>query len=257
MSEDDVQDRDGEGADPEEQPGTEPPKGLASQGLAISSARYSRFVGLAFVVVAIIAGINAITADPGQVLGNGSTGVGGPLPEFAVPLAVGDLEGDANIAQDDCEIGRNPCPDDRIRESACEIEPSPDLIRVCDLFDKPLAISFWFTRGADCLPAQFEFDQIAKQFGDRVNFLSINVRDDRDEVRRIVNEQKLEVPVGHDADGAVSNIYLVSGCPAVALAYPGGILYKGLLGNDIEKPNLISEIEALLKASAARDRTDR
>ena len=27
-----------------------------------------------------------------------------------------------------------------------------EVIRVCDLFDKPLVISFWFTRGADCLP---------------------------------------------------------------------------------------------------------
>ena len=29
-----------------------------------------------------------------------------------------------------------------------------DAIRVCDLFDRPLVISFWFTRGGDCLPTQ-------------------------------------------------------------------------------------------------------
>ena len=33
-----------------------------------------------------------------------------PLPEFAVPLAASGLEGDANVAQDDCETSQLPCP---------------------------------------------------------------------------------------------------------------------------------------------------
>ena len=43
---------------------------------------------------------------------------------------------------------------------ACEIE-QPGAIRICDLFDKPLAISFWFTRGGDCTPTQDAFDRVA------------------------------------------------------------------------------------------------
>lgn len=238
--------------DPEQGSANKPPIGLGTRGTIVSTAKYSRFVGIAFVVVAIIAGINAITADPGEVLGTAETGEGGPLPEFAVPLAVGELEGDANIAQDDCEIGRNPCPEDRVRKPACEIDPSPDLIRVCDLFDKPLLISFWFTRGADCLPAQRSIERLADKFDGRVNFLSINVRDDRERVREIVREESFDIPVGYDADGALSNIYLVSGCPAVALAYPGGILHKGLLGDAVTPANLEREIRGLIEESRAR-----
>ena len=58
------------------------------------------------------------------------------------------------------------------------------MIRVCDLFDRPLVISFWFTRGGDCLPSQDSFNEVAERYGDEVNFLSINVRDEREEVRR-------------------------------------------------------------------------
>ena len=69
---------------------------------------------------------------------------------------------------------RIPCPDDERRTPACEIEPE-GAIRVCDLFDRPLVISFWFTRGGDCLPSQDVVDDVSRRYGDRVNFLSVNV----------------------------------------------------------------------------------
>ena len=70
---------------------------------------------------------------------------GEPLPQFAVPELLGATEGDANVFQDDCETGANPCPADDRRTPACQVD-LPEVIRVCDLFDKPLVISFWFTR---------------------------------------------------------------------------------------------------------------
>ena len=58
-------------------------------------------------------------------------------------------------------------------------------IRVCDLFDKPLVISFWFTprRRLPAEPGRASTRSPAR-YGDQVNFLSINVRDEREEVRR-------------------------------------------------------------------------
>ena len=38
------------------------------------------------------------------------------------------------------------------------------MIRVCDLFDRPLVISFWFTGGGDCLPTQDVVDAVAGAF---------------------------------------------------------------------------------------------
>ena len=142
-----------------------------------------------------------------------------------MPDARAGVDADANVAQDDCESSRNPCPEDQRRTPACEIQ-APGAIRVCDLFDKPLAISFWFTRGGDCIPSQDAFDQVASRFAGRVNFLSINVRDDPETVAGIVRDRGWDVPVGIDRDGAVSNLYRVGVCPTIFLAYPGGILYE-------------------------------
>ena len=60
----------------------------------------------------------------------------------------GQLEGDANVAQDDCETSQLPCPADARRTPACRIGTA-GAIRVCDLFDRPLVISFWFTKGGE------------------------------------------------------------------------------------------------------------
>ena len=132
------------------------------------------------------------------------------------------------------------------------------MVRVCDFFDRPLVISFWFTRGGDCLPSQDSFDQVAERYGDDVNFLSINVRDEREEVREIVRERGWRMPVGYDADGAVANLYRVGGCPTAALAYPGGILAGGVVGEKNFTPAALGmRVDELIAESRRREATDR
>src|SRR5215213_4975976 len=184
------------------------------------SARYSTLVGIAFMGLIVVAAINAARTGEGTILGTEEV-LGEPVAEFAVPDIRGPLDGDANVSQDDCETSANPCPAEDAREPACEIDPA-GAIRVCDLFDRPLAISFWFTRGGDCTPTQDAFDEVAGHFGDRVNFLSVNVRDDPGSVADIVRQHGWTVPVALDRDGAVSNLYRVGVCPTIVLAYPGG-----------------------------------
>lgn len=184
------------------------------------SRRYSIVVGVAFVALIAFAALNTIRTNEAGILGAGGDR-GMALAQFAVPEARSSLVGDANIAQDDCASSAIPCPADDRRTPACEVR-GRDVIRVCDLFDKPLVISFWFTKGGDCLPTQDVVDRVAKRFRGRVNFLSINVRDDRDTVRQLIRQRGWTIPVGEDADGAVSNIYRVGVCPTVAFAYPEG-----------------------------------
>ena len=59
-----------------------------------------------------------------------------------------------------------------------------------------------------------------------MNFLSLDVRDDRDTVRDLIRERGWRMPVGYDRDGAVSDLYRVGGCPTFAYAYPGGTLQE-------------------------------
>ena len=57
-----------------------------------------------------------------------------------------------------------------------------------------------------------------------MNFLSLDVRDDRGTVRELVRRHRWRMPVGYDRDGAVAALYRVGGCPTFAYAYPGGTL---------------------------------
>lgn len=212
-------------------------------------------MGLAFLAIAMVAVVNAIRTDEGGIAGaDREADRGVPVPEFAVPDARGELSGDANIAEDDCESSRNPCPSDQVRVPACRIE-AEGAIRVCDLFDRPLAISFWFTRGGDCLPTQQAFAEVARSRAKEVNFLSLNVLDDRDEVGAIASERGWELPVGHDADGAVSNLFGIGVCPSIVLAYPGGIIHAvEIKPGNFDVGEIERMVDELVAASAERDR---
>jgi thiol-disulfide isomerase/thioredoxin len=233
--------------------------------------RYSTIVGIAFLVLIIVATLNAIRTQSGGTLGISGNDRGMPLSEFAVPNALtGPLDRDANIAQDNCATAQNPCPADASRASACEIPlPRSEAFRVCDFFNRPFVLSFWFTRGADCLPTQDALDDIAPHYRGRVNFLTIDVRDDPAEVRSIAQQHGWSIPVGYDRDGAVSDLYRVGGCPTVAFAFPGGILAFAKAGvdelsrprdeNDLKalRTGLRADVERLLRRTHAREKADR
>ena len=219
-------------------------------------ARYSRFVGLAFLALVVFAALNTLRTEEGSVLGTEEVR-GEALAEFAVPDIGGSLDADANVAQDDCEIAQNPCPEGRERVPACRIE-GQDAIRVCDLFDRPLVISFWFTTPEGCPPTQDAVDRLARRYRGRVNFLSIAVRGERAEIERIVAQRGWTLPVGWDRDGAVSNIYRVGVCPTAALAYPGGLLHHAVTGAEaLSVEALDAAVRRLLRESRDRARTDR
>ena len=232
-----------------------PPSGFASRG-GRAPSRYSIAVGIAFIALIVIAIVSATGSDRAGPLGADPTEEGSALPEFAIPEAVGGPAGDANVYQDDCASSETPCPEDDARTPACQVELE-GVLRVCDSFDRPLVISFWFTRFADCLPAQDELDDLYRRYRDRVNFLSVNVADDLEKVSRLVTEHGWQMQVGYDSQGDVAELYHVGVCPTVVLAYPGGILAGALIGNEATGEPLEAEIEELLSESRARARADR
>lgn len=215
--------------------------------------RYSIAAGLLLAAVIAI----ALFSD----LGNGGDGILGiderphrwPLPEFAVPVATSDREGDANIAQDDCAVSRVPCPEEARRTPACQVA-GDDAIRVCDLFERPSVIGFWFSKGGDsCVDQQDVVDRVYARYRDEVNFLSLNVRDDRDSVRELVRQRRWRMPVGYDRDGAVAGLYRVGICPTFAYVYPGGTLQSAGVG-ELTEAELGERIEALLGATRKAER---
>lgn len=222
-----------------------------------AASRYSLWVGVAFAVLIGIATLHTLRSNDGGLLGAEEADAGEPLPEFAVPELLRGDDKDANIFQDDCETSANPCPEKERRTPACEVE-LPNVINVCDLLDRPLVVSFWFSTPAECPPTQDGLDAAARRFGDRVNFLSIAVRGEQDELREIVADRGWTVPVGWDRDGAVSNLYRVGVCPTVAFVLPGGVLREARIGaGELEEERLDASIESLIAEADRREREDR
>jgi len=211
--------------------------------------RYSLVVGVLFVVVIAIAVVNTLGQKDEGTLGLDQLEARWALPEFAVPRAAGRLEGDANLAQDDCETSQTPCPASARREPACRID-TPGAIRVCDFFGRPLVLSFWFSQGGNCVAQQDVVSRVYERYRGRVGFLSVNVRDGRDSVRKTIRRRGWRMPVGYDRDGAVAALYRVGGCPTFAYAYPGGTLQDASIG-ELTAPQLESHLNALLRATRA------
>ena len=68
-----------------------------------------------------------------------------------------------NIAQDDCESPRSPA-----RRTAGASPPArfhvAGAIRVCDLFYRPLVLSFWFTKSGDCVAQQNAVNAVYERY---------------------------------------------------------------------------------------------
>jgi len=214
--------------------------------------RYSIVVGLLFLAVIVVATVNTIEGGgPGKTLGLDELPPRWPLPEFAVPAGAGQLEGDANVAQDDCETSTIPCPEGSQRTPACRID-TPEAIRVCDLFDRPLVISFWFSKGDGCVVQQDLVERVFRRYRGQVNFLSLDIRDDRDTLRDLIRQRGWTMPVGYDHDGAVGSLYGVGGCPTFAYVYPGGTLQSDSVG-ELSDRELSERVDRLLAATATAE----
>ncbi len=149
---------------------------------------------------------------------------GDRLPDFAVPLATSDLEGDANVCQ------REPCPEGAGPRPACELR-SDEVLNVCLLRRDPLVLTFIFDRGADCYP---QVDRTERVMDDArgVQFATVFFTDkERSEVRALVEARGWRQPVAVDEDGAVANLYGVGGCPTTVFARAGGRVAATELGN--------------------------
>ena len=189
---------------------------------------YMAVVGVIFLIVVLVALFNMLKTTESGTVGIGDVGVGDKAAPVAVPIATSELEGDANVDPD----------------AACDVEGS-DVLRICDYFDRPLIMSFWFTKGASsCVEQQDVFDQVARKFSDRAGFVSINVRDDRERVRELIEENDWQVTVGHDQDGAVSNMYRVGGCPTILFFRRGGVLEEAAIGDTTEE-DLSTQVRSL------------
>jgi hypothetical protein len=179
--------------------------------------------------IAIAAGVAIlayITWNTLSTPATSSTGLsaGTHLPPFAAPLATSDLEGDANVARHANQGAAGAKP-------ACAVTDSRAL-NSCTLVRRgPVVLAFYTDGAGRCTKTLDAMGEIAPRHPD-VGFAAVAIRGNRDDVRTTVREHDWDFPVAQDRDGAVANIYGIAVCPAVVLAYRGGVVLRTALGSD-------------------------
>lgn len=180
-------------------------------------------------------------------LPNSGTGLRGlrpgvPIPDFAAPLATGNLEGDANVCQ---RKGR--CAKQAGRIPACEVR-SAQVFNVCEARRRPLVLSFVFDKGADCTPQVDRVERMRREFPG-VGFAVVFFSDkELAEVGEIVRRRGWTMPVAHTRDAAVVNLYRVGGCPTTTFVRRGGRVLETVLG-PITEDGLRARARRLLRTA--------
>jgi hypothetical protein len=218
-----------------------PPAGTAgaSQHTA-PSPRYGRYAGLLALLVLVLITINTLVTRP-----NGSTGIepGHRLAPFAVPLALGNLKGAADVATagDQGAAGRVP---------ACE-ERGPQILNICQLYEQGPVVLALFVDGGSCPAVLSDLQALAPSFTG-VRFAAVAIKGNRAQLRRLIASRRLSLPVGIDSDGALVALYKLASCPQVTFAYPGGVVQSRALLSRPSFATLRARVSQLVVASRAR-----
>lgn len=182
-------------------------------------------LGVAVVLILAYITLNTIRTD---APGSRGPEVGGKLPPFAAPLAIGGPDADAQV---------DP-------EKACGVR-GRGILNVCELGEKgPLVLAFLATKGEQCAAEVDRLDRL-REASPEVQFAAVAIRGERAELKALIRRRGWELPVAWDRDGAISNVYGVAICPTVAFARRGGVIESTALG-------AVSEAELARRVAALR-----
>ena len=206
----------------------------------MSRPRYARYAGLIGLLIAALVVVNTLL-----VRSDGAAGIapGKMLAPFAVPLALGSLQGDANIATHAHEGSAGNVP-------ACSVR-GMRVLNLCQLYERGPVVLALFVDGGGCPRILGEMQALLKSFPG-VGFAAVAIEGQRGQLRRLVRARRLTLPVGIDEDGAVASIYKVFSCPQVNFAYPGGVVQSKALLRTPSLAELRARVGQLAAASRAR-----
>ena len=109
-------------------------------------------------------------------------------------------------------------------------------------------LDFWATWCGPCIAAMPEVNAAAEKFADRgVARYFVNLQEDAETIRAFLKEQKLDVPVALDSEGAVAAEYGVTGIPQTVIVGKDGKVQVVHVGfSDNLQTELTAELEDLL-----------
>jgi hypothetical protein len=202
--------------------------------------RYGWFVALAVFALIVYVSLNTLRSD--HVSSRGPK-AGSHVPPFAAPLALGDLDGDVNVARKagEGEAGDRP---------ACSVR-GPQILNSCQLAERgPFVLAVLATRGTKCT-GQLDVLERARAAHPDVQFAAVAIRGDRGDLRTLVRSHGWRFPVAYDHDGILANLLGVAACPLLAYALPGGVVRESTVG-EVRASDLDRRLTALERAARAK-----
>ena len=107
-------------------------------------------------------------------------------------------------------------------------------VRMLDFKGKPIVVNFWATWCGPCRVELPAFEELYKEYGDRVQFMMVNLTDGKDEVKdtvqNFVNKGKYTFPVFFDLNQAAYNTYNLFQIPRTLFVDKNGNLVYSHLG---------------------------
>jgi hypothetical protein len=199
-------------------------------------ARYGWFVAAAAFALIVYVSLNTLRSD--------HTSSRGPkpnsrVPPFAAPLALGDVDGDVNVARKagEGDAGNRP---------ACSVR-GPGILNSCQLAERgPFVLAFLATRGTKCM-RQLDVLERARAAHPDVQIAAVAIRGDRGDLRALVRSHGWRFPVAYDHDGILANLLGVAVCPLIVYALPGGVVRESTVG-EIDGRALDRRLDALERA---------
>jgi hypothetical protein len=202
--------------------------------------RASRFVGVVALVVAVVAIALVFLHGPSGVRGPGP---GTAMPPFAVPLALGEVNGDANVATAAGQGAAGSRP-------ACAVR-GPGILNICQLYEQRPVVLALFVPAGSCAHVLGDLQRVQASFPE-VAFAAVAIKGERAPVRRLIAANRLTLPVGLDRDGTLASLYQVVTCAQVDFAYPGGVIQSRPLLTRPPPATLHARIGQLVAAAEAR-----
>ncbi len=205
-----------------------------------NSSRYGRYVGILGVLVVVLFVINVTLSKQNGV---GGIEPGQRLAPFAVPLALGELNGDANIATHADEGGDGKRP-------ACSVRGA-GILNICELYEQGPVVLALFIDGGSCPRIVSDLQALAPSFP-AVRFAGVALEGERSKLRALIRARNLSIPIGLDRDGALAALYKVVSCSQVTFAYPGGVVQSKPLLEGSASATLRARVSQLLLAARER-----
>jgi thiol-disulfide isomerase/thioredoxin len=112
---------------------------------------------------------------------------------------------------------------------------------------KVVLLDFWATWCGPCRMAMPSLETLQKEFKDRVEILSVNLREEREQVQRFIQKKGYTFRVVLDVDGSISDKFGVRAIPTMVVIDRSGLVQAIHVGYRGESKELRELLERLAK----------